>query len=155
MPSNNEKQNHVVFRTVNRHDGTKGIEAHTPEKVLPIHDKKELEAQLKHYAKFLLTLTTANTVAARRKYVELVRPALRYYCKKFNVQAPQWLANDDYFTKTMDTAMRQKMFGTRPLRIGEFQKLQPVQGVESYSYPGKEPDAEEQGAKANGQAPQR
>jgi len=154
MP-NREKSNHVVFRTVNRGDGKKGIEAHTPEKVLPIHDKKELEAQLKHYAKFLLSLTTGSNVAARRKYVELIRPALRYYCKKFNVQAPKWLANDDYYTKTMDTATKQQMFGMRPLRIGEFQKLKPVEGVESVSYPGKEPDAEEQGAKANGQAPQR
>lgn len=138
-----EKQDHVVFRTVKRHDGTKGIEAHTPEKVLPIHNKDELDAQLKHYAKILFSLHTADSVAARRKYVELIRPALRYFCKKYNVKAPQWLASDDYYTKEMDTQYRQKMFGVKPLRIGEFQKLKPVSGVESVSYPGKEPDPEE------------
>lgn len=153
--ANREKSDHVIFRTMNRGDGKKGIEAHTPEKTLPIHDKKELEAQLTHYAKFLLSLTTGSNVAARRKYVELIRPTLRYYCKKFNVTAPKWLANDDYFTKTMDTATKQSMFGMRPLRIGEFQKLKPVAGVESVSYPGKEPDPSEQGDKANGQASQR
>lgn len=153
MAMTREKQNHVVFRTMNRADGTKGIEAHTPEKVLPILSRAELEAQLKHYAKFLLSLTTGSSVAARRKYVELIRPALRYYCKKFNVKAPDWLSSDDYYTKTMDTATRQKAFGMRPLRIGEFQKLQPVSGVEGVSYPGKEPTAADQEAK-DGQASQ-
>lgn len=149
MP-NREKQNHVVFRTTNRSDGTKGIEAHTPEKLLPVHNKAELDAQLKHYAKTLLSLTTASTVAARRKYVELIRPALRYYCKKYNVVAPKWLATDDYYTKTMDTATRQKMFGMRPLRIGEFQKLKPVSGVEGVSYPGM-PKTGEEGAEDGAQ----
>jgi len=143
-----EKANHVVFRTTNRGDGTKGIDVHTPEKVLPVHSKDELEAQLKHYAKFLLALHTADNTAARRKYVELIRPALRYYCKKFNTKMPDWLASDDYYTKTMSVQERQQMFGNRPLRIGEFQKLKPVPGVEGFSYPGKEPTAEEQEADA-------
>jgi hypothetical protein len=150
MMAKQERANHVVFRTVNRHDGSKGIEAHTPEKVLPIHDKAELEAQLKHYAKFLLTLHTTDKVGARRKYVELIRPTLRYYCKKFNVKVPSWLASDSYYTEGMDVATRQKMFGMRPLRIGEFQQLRPVPGVEGVSYPGREADPSEEEAKANG-----
>jgi len=133
-----EKQNHVVFRTQMRGDGTKGVEVHTPEKVLPIYNKEELEAQLKHYAKILSSLHTANSIAARRKYVELIRPALRYYCKKYNVDVPGWLKTDDYYTKTMSVAERQKQFGMAPLRIGEFQKLKKLT-VDDIQYPGKEP----------------
>lgn len=147
MP-NQERSNHVVFRTEMRGDGKKSIQAHTPEQTLPVHTKDELEAQLKHYAKMLMSLHTASNVAARRKYVELIRPTLRYYCNKFNVKAPPWLATDDYYTQTMTANERQKMFGVRPLRIGEFQKLKPI-GVTKVSYPGKEADpAEKEGADA-------
>lgn len=145
-----ERSNHVVFRTQKRGDGSMTVEAHTPERVLPCHDKEELEHQLKHYAKRLMSLHTADSTAARRKYVELIRPSLRYYCKKFNVKAPDWLATDDYYTKTMTAAERQKAFGMKPLRIGEFQKLKPIPGLEGSSYPGKQPTAEEQEAKKNG-----
>lgn len=130
---------HVVFRTHNRTDGTKSVQADTPEKILPIHSKNELDAQLKHYAKFLMSLTTGSNTAARRKYVEMIRPALRFYCKKYNVVAPDWLRDDSYFTE-MPASERQKHFGMKPLRIGEFQKMKPVPGVEGVSYPGQEPD---------------
>lgn len=140
-----ERPDHVVFRTTTRGDGSKGVDVHTPEKVLPIHSKDELEAQLAHYAKLLMTLHTASNVAAHRKYVELIRPALRYYCKKYNVKAPNWLATDDLYTKTMSAQERQKLFGSRPLRIGEFQKIKPVPGIEGVNYPGKEPIKEEEG----------
>ena len=148
----NEKGNHVVFRTQLRGDGSKTVEVHTPEMTLPIHNKDELEAQLKHYAKLLLGLTVSNTMSAKRKYVELVRPALRYYCKKFNVEQPKWLASDDYYTKTMSASERQRHFGTSPLRIGEFQQLKKVDSIVGVNYPGKEknPAEEEAKAKANG-----
>lgn len=144
-----ERSNHVTFRTNNRPDGTKGIEVHTPESVLPVYSKEELEAQLKHYARGLMSLTVSDSVGARRKYVEFIRPALRYYCKKYSVTPPNWLATDTYFTKTMSASERQKQFGLKPLRIGEFQKMKPA-GVESVSYPGKVPTAEEKEAKSDG-----
>lgn len=143
---NNERSNHVVFRTEMRGDGTKSVAVHTPEKVLPIHDVEELQHQLKHYARTLMKHTTVDSVHARRKYVELIRPALRYYCKKFNVKVPKWLANDDYYAKTMSVDERQKMFGMAPLRIGEFQQLKKLQ-VDSVDFPGKEkPQEAEDGA---------
>lgn len=137
-----ERGNHVSFRTVNRGDGTKGIEVNTPEMVLPVHNKEELEAQLKHYARGLLSLTVADSVSARRKYIELIRPALRYYCKKYSVEPPKWLATDDYYTKTMSASERQTNFGMKPLRIGEFQKLKPA-NVDGVTYPGKEKTADD------------
>lgn len=151
MAVNQEKADHVIFRTTQRGDGTKGVEVHTPEKTLPVYSKDELEAQLKHYAKTLMSLHTGASVAARRKYVELIRPALRYYCKKFNVKAPKWLATDDYFTQTMTASERQKQFGLKPLRIGEFQQMKPIPGVEGFSYPGmeKDPAAEDASGKAS------
>lgn len=150
--ANQERSNHVVFRTQMHGDGTKSIDVQTPEKVLPCHTAEELKEQLKHYAQGLLSLTTANSQVARRKYVELIRPALRYFCKKFNVEVPKWLANDDYYAKTMSAAERQKNFGMKPLRIGEFQKLKPIPGAEGISYPGREETPEEKEEKADGEA---
>ena len=144
----NEPGDHVVFRTQNRGDGKKTVEVHTPEMVLPIYNKEELEAQISHYARTLMSLTTSDTQSARRKYVELIRPALRYYCKKFSVKAPDWLQSDDLYTKTMSPNERQRHFGMAPLRVGEFQKIKPVEGIESVDYPGKQkPPAE---GKTNG-----
>ena|ERR1700748_3062901 len=143
MPSD-----HVIFRTIARGDGEKGIQVDTPEKVIPIHSPEELESQIAHYSKLLLNLHTADNIAAHRKYVELIRPALRFFCKKYNVQAPNWLATDDYYTKTMSAQERQKLFGTRPLRIGEFQQLKKV-NTDGFNYPGK-PETEEEEESSDG-----
>lgn len=125
MP-NREKPDHVVFRTTRRPNGTKGIEVFTPEGVVPIYNREELLHQLKHYSQELMSLHTPDSVTARRHYVELIRPALRYYCKKFHVDPPKWLASDEYYTKHMPAKERTDHFGLKPLRIAEFQKLRKV-----------------------------
>lgn len=136
-----ERQDHVVFRTNKRADGSKGVEVHTPLTVLPVYNRDELKYQLQHYAKLLTHLTTVDSVEARRHYVELIRPALRYYCKKFQVETPEWLKSDDYYTKVLSASERQRMFGLKPLRIGEFQKLKPIPGAEPARLNGEEPNA--------------
>lgn len=126
-----ERSNHVSFRTYRRADGTKGARVDTPESVVPIKDRNELDHQLVHYARLAFAHTTPDNQIARRKYVELIRPALRYYCKKFGREVPDWLRNDDYYTKVMTPEERTRHFGTKPLRIGEFQKLRMIPGAES------------------------
>lgn len=123
---------HVVFRTKKRPDGKKGVEVLTPSSVLPVHNVEELESQLHHYSKVFMTITTVDSVPARRHYVEQIRPALRYYCKKFGVHAPSWLKTDDYYLNHLSVAERHKMFGLKPLRIGEFQKVKPLEGGSSH-----------------------
>lgn len=118
---------HFVFKTFKRNDGTKGVRALTPAKVLKVENVQELEAQLTHYAKLLFQHTTPDKQIARRKYVEEIRPALRYYCKKFGRSVPNWLAEDSFYTEMSD-AEKAKHFGPKPLRIGEFKKAKPIPG---------------------------
>jgi hypothetical protein len=117
---------HVIFRTKKRPNGDVGVQVHTPESVVEIDSREELEAQLKHYAQLLMKRHTGDTMFERRKYVELIRPALRYYCRKFGREIPRWLADDDYYRKHMSPEERTKHFGTKPLRIGEFQKVKKI-----------------------------
>lgn len=117
------RSKHVIFRSAKRKDGSKGVEAWSPEKVVEIHTHAELEAQLKHYSKLLSSQTLTDSKSVRRHHVELVRPALRYYCKKFSTTVPKWLAKDDYYTEHLKDRDRTRMFGEGPLRIGEFKNI--------------------------------
>lgn len=141
MASKHEREDHVVFRLKSRSDGKKGIEVLTPMQVLPVHDADELKAQLRHYAQLLLSRTTVDSIDARRHYMEQIRPALRYFCKKYGVEAPDWLKTDDYYLNTMSVQERHKLFGLKPLRIGEFQKVKPV--ASGSSHPVGKPEQEE------------
>ncbi len=116
------RSKHVIFRSAKRKDGSKGVEAWSPEKVVEIHTHEELEAQLAHYSK-LLSQSLPDDSSTRRHHVELVRPALRFYCKKFGVEPPKWLAKDDYYTDHLKDSDRKRIFGEGPLRIGEFKNI--------------------------------
>ena len=129
MKQRKRSQNkHVAGHVYTRKDGSKGIKLWTPEKVLPIHDAEELKLQLKHYSSLLIKHHTPDSPGARRKYVEKIRPALRFYCQKFGVKVPQWLADDSMYTERMSVQDRTQMFGTKRLNIREFKQVQPVQG---------------------------
>ena len=116
------KSKHVIFRSRKRKDGSKGVEAISPESVVAIHTHEELDAQLLHYSQ-LLSQSLPGDKDVLRHHVELVRPALRFYCKKFGTEPPQWLADDKFFTETMTDSDRAGMFGDKPLRIGEFKSM--------------------------------
>lgn len=116
------KSKHVIFRSKKREDGSKGVEAWSPERVVEIHTHEELESQLQHYSQ-MLSQSLPEDKDVLRHHVELVRPALRFYCKKFQVEPPKWLADDKYFTEHLTDSDRARMFGDKPLRIGEFRNL--------------------------------
>lgn len=117
-----ERDDHFIHELVsNPHSPTgKSVKVTTPSDVLKIQDKRELYAQLDHYSQPFIRLSLPNDPFARKHYVEKVRPALRYYCKKFGVKVPDWLANDDYF-KNMPDDEKRDMFGTHQLSHREFE----------------------------------
>lgn len=117
-----ELDNHYIFEVVNaKHTKSgKALKVSTPSDAVRIHDKKELTAQLEHYSHPLLRHTVQpNTPFARKHYVEKIRPALRFYCKKFGVQVPEWLANDDIY-RNMDEDKKKDLFGTSELNFRDF-----------------------------------
>ena len=129
MARKREQPTHLSMELYDREDGTKGIKATRPDQVVRIHDKEELEYQLKHYANPDLMSVVPDSEFARKRYVEKIRPTLRYYCKKFGVECPQWLKNDKFFTDHMSAQERQQYFGTQKLSIREFKKLKKLEGA--------------------------
>jgi hypothetical protein len=119
-----EKRDHFILekRDVARSRSGKAVRVTSPDKVLPIHDEKELKLQLEHYSRGILKFICPNSTFARLFYVEKTRPALRFYCAKFGVAVPEWLKNEDYFLSLTE---REKLdlFGTTELRPREFTKI--------------------------------
>lgn len=124
-----EHNDHVISELVNapHSDTGKAVRITRPTDVLTILDKRELHAQLDHYATPFIKLTSPDSTAARKWYVEKVRPALRYYCIKFGVKIPEWLKNEDYF-KRMSDKEKQDYFGTTKLSFREFKRMPMASG---------------------------
>lgn len=117
-----ESDDHFIFEVVNAKKSKTGkaLKVSSPSDAVRIHSKEELRAQLEHYSKpFIKHVVQPNTAFARKHYVEKIRPALRFYCKKFGVKVPEWLVNDDYF-KNLDDSEKQELFGTTELSHREF-----------------------------------
>lgn len=93
-----------------------------PQDVLEVGSKEELDAQLKHYNQSFVSHVVPNSKFARRNYVERLRPALRYYCAKYATKVPEWLANDKQFLDMKDST-KQRLFGTKDLKVREFKAL--------------------------------
>ena len=102
----------------------KSLGINKPSEVLPIHDKEELKLQLDHYSGPFIKHQLPNSTFARKRYILYIRPALRYYCAKFDVKVPDWLKDDSYFENLPD-AEKNDLFGTTKLRWnGQFSPLQ-------------------------------
>lgn len=115
-----ESHDHAIFELHPRGD-KKVIGVTQPHDVLSIPNQKELEAQLEHYAKpFLKQLF--EEPHQRLFYLQKIRPALRYYCKKFDVTVPDWLKTDKIYTD-LEPAEKLDMFGTVHLPVREFSKI--------------------------------
>ncbi len=118
-----EAEDHALFELVPGKD-KKGFRpmVTSPSDVLQIHTPEEMQARLQHYQRFVGLKIMYDTQGARKRYVEKVRPALRYYCKKFSVAVPDFLKNDRYYT-TLPDEEKQELFGTTQLNIREFTKV--------------------------------
>jgi len=96
----------------------------TPTQVLRVSSRSELKAALDNFRREAVGLrfVVEDSNVARRRYVESVRPCLRYYCAKFGMTVPDWLTNDDRYTSLTD-GEKMRMFGTDHLNIKEFKKV--------------------------------
>ena len=66
----------------------------TPASVLMIHSAEELTERLNAYSDPIKNRVVKNTPKARRWYVEKILPALRFYCDRYGVDQPDWLATN-------------------------------------------------------------
>lgn len=100
----------------------KTVRAMSPSDVLYVPDKEELDLLLEHYGTGDLERMVSDSPFARRWYVEKIRPALRYYCARFQVPVPDWLESDDEYT-AMEPAAMKELFGATALSPREFVPL--------------------------------
>lgn len=121
--SKKEREDHVILSPITKPNGRKGVKVTKPGDVFRCEDKEDLQEALKHFSKPLLKHLVPDSQMARRKYVEKIRPALRYYCKKFGVKVPTWLVDDKYYTERMSSQEKLKAFGTDNLKIREFGRM--------------------------------
>lgn len=118
---NNGDDSYFILEVVDE-DGSPTICAFTPPQVLVIKDDADLRAKLEQYVDPFTSKTLPNTKDAHRWYVEKIRPALRYYCSKLGVDAPEWLSNDGQWVDLPDDEL-EDVFGTKTLKLREFQRI--------------------------------
>lgn len=94
-----------------------------PESILKIRTKEQLLATLDHFSKPFIKHTVPDSPLARRRYVEQVRPALRWFCKKFGVNIPSWLQGNAHYDQ-LSPEEHEQSFGKEPLNVREFEELQ-------------------------------
>jgi hypothetical protein len=124
-----ERDDHFVLEVIPDKGAPLGktVRAVSPSDVLYVPDKEELDLLLEHYGTGDLEQMVSDSPFARRWYVEKIRPALRYYCARFSVPPPDWLAQDEEFTE-MDEAQMKEIFGVSQLRPREFAPLTSMVG---------------------------
>lgn len=96
-----------------------GIHVTTPSSVLMIHNAEELEERLEAFSDPIKNGVVKNTPKERRWYVEKILPALRFYCDRFEVDKPDWLATNGHWERMSDEE-KQQLFGPEPLKMREF-----------------------------------
>lgn len=99
------------------------FEYHAPDNILPhVTSKESLEKALDWYSNPFLKLRSPDDVKARRRYVEKVRPALRWFCKKFAVNVPGWLVGNGPYDELPKEEFAM-MFGEGPFKVREYEEL--------------------------------
>jgi hypothetical protein len=102
-------------------DGEDGPSLHaiTPASVLVVLGKDDLEDKLVAFSNPVANKVVRNSPRGRRWYVEKILPTLRYYCDKYDVEQPGWLASNDHW-EGMSEDEQEHLFGPGELRFREF-----------------------------------
>lgn len=100
-------------------DGDPSIHAVTPAAVLVVSDVKNLQHQLDVCSDPVKNGVIKNTPKDRRRYVERILPALRFYCHRFGIEAPDWLSDNTRWEELSDEE-RAAAFGPGDLKLREF-----------------------------------
>lgn len=94
----------------------------TPESILPhVTSKKALEGSLEYHSNPHIKMHTLDDPKARRQHVEQVRPALRWFCKKYGMNIPTWLEGNMHYDE-LPPEQFAEMFGEGPLNTREFEE---------------------------------
>jgi hypothetical protein len=94
----------------------------TPESILPkVRNKEDLLATMQGHANPFIKMHTVDSPEARRHHVEKVRPAMRWFCKKFGVNIPSWLEGNAHYDE-LPKEESESLFGEGPLKTREFEE---------------------------------
>jgi hypothetical protein len=113
---------YFILDVVEGDDGVPAVHAATPSSVVMVTDADDLNAKLEAFADPFKNRVLPNTSKARLLYLTRYMPALRFYCKQFNVEVPDWLAESTQWEEMSD-GEKQKKFGTTDLNLREFQPI--------------------------------
>lgn len=97
------------------------ISAITPYAVIVVTSPDDLAAKLRDFSDPVGNGVVKNSRRGRRWYVEKILPALRYFCRKYQVDQPDWLADVGRW-KDLSGADSERLFGPGDLRLREFQQ---------------------------------
>lgn len=116
-----------IMKPMMKQDGSQGLQVVYPHDILDIHDDKKLKGLLDYYSNPMFSSVVGDSPRSRLFYVEKIRPALRYFCKRYGVDIPDWLEKDDEFTG-LPQKEKVKLFGTADIPIVEFRSKHLEQG---------------------------
>ena len=93
---------------------------HSPDDVLPgVHSKYDLQHALDFYGHPFVHGRLPEGKHAQRWYVTRVRPALRWFCNKYDVHVPKWLKENGIYD-LMTEEERIEHYGRPDLEVKEF-----------------------------------
>lgn len=104
-------------------DSEPALHVTTPASVLVVSDAATLQEKLEAFSDPIKNKAVKNTTKARRWYVEKVLPALRYYCDRYGVPQPDWLATNGHWERMTDED-KARLFGPEPLKLREFAQVE-------------------------------
>jgi hypothetical protein len=113
---------HFILDVVEDDDGEPVVHAATPSSVVMVTDADDLNEKLVAFSDPFKNRVLPNTKQARLLYLTRYMPALRFYCKQFKVDVPDWLAESTQWDEMSDEE-KQKKFGTADLKLREFQPV--------------------------------
>lgn len=97
-----------------------------PSNIIKCRSKEELAHLLDWYSCPFIKQRLPDSLVARRRFVEQVRPALRWFCKRYHVDVPGWLKGNAHY-EDMAGDEAKDFFGDGPLQVFEFDQQQPVE----------------------------
>jgi len=105
-------------------DGEDGPSLHalTPASVLVVLGPEDLQEKLEAFSDPIRNGVVRNSPRHRRWYVEKILPALRFYCRKYDLEVPGWLVGNNHWEE-MSPEEQELLFGPGELRFREFQPV--------------------------------